>query len=68
MHQETSNTQSLTHSRLAEHGSRQAIMARPDHPDRVVSPSRGVSYNMQQVALAMGSGHAQLAMGPSGRV
>ena len=33
-------TQSLTHSRLAELGSRQAIQALPDHPDRVVSPSK----------------------------
>ena len=29
-----------------------AIQARPDHPDRVVSPSRGLPINMQQVALA----------------
>ena len=45
-------TQSLTHSRLAELGSRQAIQAKPDHPNGVVSPSRGLSNNMQQVALA----------------
>ena len=36
----------------AECGSRQAIQARPDHPNRVVSPSRGLPNNMQQVALA----------------
>ena len=35
-------TQSLTHSRPAERGRRQAIQARPDHPNRVVSPSRGL--------------------------
>ena len=38
--QETSDSKSPTHSRPAECGSRQAIHARPDHPDRVVSPSR----------------------------
>ena len=42
-------TQSPTHSRPAERGSRQAIQARPDHPNRVVSPSRGLPLNMQQV-------------------
>ena len=52
MHQETSDSQSLTHSRPAECGSRQAIQARPDHPNRVVSPSRGFPNNMQQVAPA----------------
>ena len=51
MCQETSNSQSPTHSRLAECGSRQAIQARPDHQNRVVSPSRGLPINMQQVAL-----------------
>ena len=45
-------TQSSTHSRLAERGSRQAIQAKPDHPNGVVSPSRGLPNNMQQVALA----------------
>ena len=50
--QKTSNSQSLKHSRPAERGSRQAIQARPDHPNRVVSPSRGLPNNMQQVALA----------------
>ena len=50
--QETSDSQSPTHSRLAECGSRQAIQVRPDHPDRVVSPSRGFPDNMQQVAPA----------------
>ena len=50
VYQETSDSQSPTHSRLAERGSRQAIQAGPDHPDRVVSPSRGISNDMQQVA------------------
>ena len=36
--------------RLAECGRRQAIQARPDHPNRVVSPSGGLPSNMQQVA------------------
>ena len=34
--QKTGDSQSLTYSRPAECGSRQAIQARPDHPDRVV--------------------------------
>ena len=52
VYQKTSRPQSPTHSRPAERGSRQAIQARPDHPNRVVSPSRGLPNNMQQVALA----------------
>ena len=36
--QETGDPQGPTQSRLAECGSRQAIQARPDHPDRVVLP------------------------------
>ena len=48
----TSDSQSLTHSRPAECGSRQAIQARPDHPKGVVSPSRGLLINIQQVAPA----------------
>ena len=52
VYQETSNSQSRTHSRPSERSSRQAIQTRPDHPDRVVSPSRGFSNNMQQVAQA----------------
>ena len=45
-------TLSPTHSRLAECGSGQAIQARADHPNRVVSPSRGLPLNLQQVAPA----------------
>ena len=52
VYQKSSNSQSLTHSRPAEHGRRQAIKARPDHPNRMVSPSRGLPHNMQQVAPA----------------
>ena len=52
VYQETSNSQSPTHSMLAERGGRQAIQTRPDHPNRVVSPSRGLLSNMQQVAQA----------------
>ena len=52
VYQEASDSQSLTHSRPAERGSRQAIQARPDHPNGVVSPSRGLPSNMQQVAPA----------------
>ena len=43
---------SPTHSRLGECGSGQALQARPDHPNRVVSPSRGLPVNMQQVVPA----------------
>ena len=50
--QKTGYFQSLTHSRLADCGSRQAIQARPDHSNRVVSPPRGLPSNMQKVALA----------------
>ena len=49
---ETSDSQSPTHPRPVECGSRQAIPARPDHSDRVVSPSRGLSNYMQQVEPA----------------
>ena len=52
VYQETSDSQSLTHSRPAECSSRQAIQARPAHPNRVVSPSRGLANYMQQVASA----------------
>ena len=50
VYQKTSDSQSPTHSRQAECGSIQAIQARPDHPDRVVHPARGISNDMQQVA------------------
>ena len=40
--QETGNPQGLTHSMPAERGSKQAIQARPDHPNKMVSPSRGL--------------------------
>ena len=50
VYQKTSDSQSLTHARLAEHGSRQAIQAWSDHPNRVAPPSRGFSNDMQQVA------------------
>ena len=52
VYQESSVHQSPTHSRPTECGSRQAIQVRPGHPDRVVSPSSGLSSNMQQVASA----------------
>ena len=52
VYQEASNSQSPTRSRPVECGSRQAIHTRPDHPNRVVPPSRGFQNNMQQVAPA----------------
>ena len=48
--QETGDSQSQTHSRPAECRSIQAIQARPDHPNKVVSPPRDLPINMQQVA------------------
>ena len=51
MYQETSNSQTPTHTRPTN-DSKQAIQVRPDHSDRVVSSSRGIRGNMQQVALA----------------
>ena len=50
--QKTGYSQSPTYSRPAECGRRQAIQARPDHPNRVVSPSRGLPSNVQDVAVA----------------
>ena len=52
VYQETSDSKARHISRLAERGSRQATQARPDHPNRVVSPSRGLPLHMQQVAPA----------------
>ena len=75
VHQKSSNSQSPTHSRPAEYGSRQALQARPDHPNGVVSPSGGIPSNMQLVALASNrpichevqcSGCTKSAMGGSG--
>ena len=50
VYQQTGYPQSLTHPRSAERGSRQAIEARPDNSNRVVSPSRNLQGHMQQVA------------------
>ena len=50
VYQQTGYSQSPTHPRPAEHGSKQAIQARPDNSNRVFSPSRGLLGNMQQVA------------------
>ena len=44
------DSQSPTHSRLAECHSRQANQARPDHPGRIVPSSRGFPVNMLHVA------------------
>ena len=52
MLQETGDSQGLTHSRPAECHGRQAIQARPDHPDGVVFPSRGLQVDMHQVVSA----------------
>ena len=42
---ETGDSQSLTYSRLAECYSRQAIQARPEHPDRMVSVQSSSKQN-----------------------
>ena len=47
---EAGDSQGLSHSWPAECGSRQAIQARTDHPNRVNSPSRGLPVDMLQVA------------------
>ena len=54
VHQERGNSQSSTHPRPAECDSRQAIQARSDHPDRVVSSSRDVPGHMFPMAPAPG--------------
>ena len=48
--QESGDPQSLTHSRPAESGSRQAIQTWLDNSNRVVSPSRGLPVDMHPVA------------------
>ena len=55
VYHKTGYPQSLTHSRPAECGNRQAIKARPDHPDRVVSYWR--SFNQY---AASGTGRRYL--------
>ena len=52
VYQKSSNPQSPTYPGPSKCDSRQAIQTRPDHPDRVVSPSRGLPSYMQQVAPA----------------
>ena len=47
--QESRDSQSPTHSGLAECGSRQAIQTRPDYSDRLVSPSN-LPIDMHPVA------------------
>ena len=46
----TSNSESPSHPRPTKCGSRQVIPAGPDHPDRMVPPSRGFSGAMPQMA------------------
>ena len=43
----------LTRSIPAECGSKQTIQVRPDHSERVVSPSRGLPVDMHQVAPSL---------------
>ena len=56
VHQKSSNSQSPTHSRPAECGSRQAIQARPDHPTewsllQEVFPAICNRWHRPQIAL-----------------
>ena len=50
VYQTKGNPQSPTYPRPSKCDSRQAIQAWSDHPDGVVSPSRGLSRDMQKVA------------------
>ena len=52
VYDKSSYSQSPTHSRPVECGSGQAIQIRPDHSNRMVSPHRGFSDHMHQVAPA----------------
>ena len=52
VHQETGNSQSMSHPWPAECDSRQAIQAWPDHSNGMVSSSRGVPSYMLPVASA----------------
>ena len=52
VYQASSNCESPTYPRPTKCGSGQAIQTGPDHPDRMVSPSRGFSKVMQQMAPA----------------
>ena len=54
MFRKSGDSQSPTHSRSSECGSRQAIQARPDHANIVVSSPRGLPINLQQVAPVRG--------------
>ena len=53
VYQQTGYSQSPTHSKPAECGSRHAIQARPDNSNRMVCPPRRLPGNMQQVAPAL---------------
>ena len=50
--QETGDSQSQTHARLAKCNSRLTIQARPDHPDRMIRPYRGCPVDLLPVAPA----------------
>ena len=52
VHQETGNSQGMSHPQPSEHNSRQAIQTWPDHSNRVVPSPRSVSSYMLPVALA----------------
>ena len=54
VHQLASNSQGTSHPRPAERDSRQAIQARPDHPDGMVPSPRSVQSYILPVAPATG--------------
>ena len=83
VHQETGNSQGMSHPRLAERNSRQAIQTWPDHSNGMVPLPRSVQSYMLPVAPAtststvcvagsgppdMGSGCTQPVMGKSGPI
>ena len=51
--QDTGDSQNPTHSRPSKCHNRQPIQARPDHPDRMVPPSRGLPGNMLPMVAAI---------------
>ena len=52
VHRETSDSKGPTHPRPFKCSGRQTIQVRPDHPNRMVPPSRGFPDLVQQVAPA----------------
>ena len=61
VHQETGNSQSMSHPQLAERDSRQTIQVWPDHSNGIVPSSRGVpSYMLPVVSAPSGPFYHQI--------